>query len=65
MQELLERGILTVGTHNISFAHSAADVAKLVSVYAEVLPYIGKVLDGKSMGSALRCPPLRPLFKVR
>jgi glutamate-1-semialdehyde 2,1-aminomutase len=65
MQEMLQRGILFLGTHNMSFAHSAADVAAILSVYSEVLPYIGKVLDSGSLSSALRCEPLRPLFKVR
>jgi len=65
MQELHQRGILSVGTHNISFAHSVADVAALLSAYAEVLPFIGKVLDAKSLATALRCAPLVPLFKLR
>ena len=65
MQELHQRGILSLGTHNMSFAHSAADVAALVSAYSEVLPFIGSMLDAKTLGSALRCAPLVPLFKVR
>jgi glutamate-1-semialdehyde 2,1-aminomutase len=65
MQELHQRGILSLGTHNISYAHSTADVAVLLSAYEEVLPYIGKVLDSKTMATALRCAPLVPLFKLR
>lgn len=65
MQELHQRGILSVGTHNMSYAHSAADVALLLSAYAEILPFIGKVLDAKNLAKALRCAPLVPLFKVR
>lgn len=65
MQEILQRGILSVGTHNVSYAHSQADVASLLATYAEVLPLIGRVLDRKELRTALRCEPLVPLFKVR
>ncbi len=65
MQELLERGILSVGTHNLSYAHSDTDVTRLLNVYAEVLPFIGRTLNAGSLRGALRCEPLVPLFKVR
>lgn len=65
MQELMERGILCVGSHNVSYAHSEADVARLLEVYREVLPMIGQVLDGGRLRDSLRCEPLVPLFKVR
>lgn len=65
MQELLVRGILSVGSHNISFAHSEADVRTLLEVYAEVLPMIGRVLDTGTLRQALRCEPLVPLFRIR
>jgi glutamate-1-semialdehyde 2,1-aminomutase len=65
MQELLQRGILSVGTHNLNYAHSAADIDTLLGVYADVLPMIGRVLDTGTLHQALRCKPLVPLFKVR
>ena len=65
MQEILERGILSVGTHNVNYAHSEADVDRLIAVYAEVLPFIGKTLSDGRLRDALRCDPLVPLFKVR
>lgn len=65
MQELLQRGILSVGTHNVNYAHSAADVDELLNVYAEVLPMIGRALDTDTLLQSLRCKPLVPLFKVR
>ena len=65
MQEILERGILSVGTHNVNYAHSVADIDRLVAVYAEVLPFIGKTLSEGKLRDALRCEPLVPLFKVR
>lgn len=65
MQELMQRGILSVGSHNVSYAHTAADVDALLAVYAEVLPMIGRALDTDTLRSSLRCEPLVPLFKVR
>ena len=65
MQELLQRGVLSVGTHNVSYAHTEADVARLLDVYDEVLPMIGKALDSGTLRQTLRCEPLAPLFKVR
>jgi glutamate-1-semialdehyde 2,1-aminomutase len=65
LQEVLERGILSVGSHNVSFAHSQSDVETLLKVYAEVLPMIGRVLDQGKLRVTLRCEPLVPLFKVR
>ncbi len=65
MQEILERGILSVGTHNVTYAHSVADIDRLLVVYAEVLPFIGRTLAEGRLHDALRCEPLVPLFKVR
>jgi glutamate-1-semialdehyde 2,1-aminomutase len=65
MQEMHQRGFLSVGTHNMSYAHSEQDVAALLSAYREVLPFIGDVLQQGKLREALRCEPLVPLFKVR
>jgi glutamate-1-semialdehyde 2,1-aminomutase len=65
MQEIMERGILSVGTHNMSYAHTEADVERLLAVYAEVLPGVGRALDTGTLHQQLRCKPLEPLFKLR
>jgi glutamate-1-semialdehyde 2,1-aminomutase len=65
MQETLARGILTLGTHNMSYAHSEADVDKLMQVYDEVFPLLRDAVDNRSLRQYLRCTPLQPLFKVR
>jgi glutamate-1-semialdehyde 2,1-aminomutase len=65
MQELFERGILAYGTHNLSYAHSEADIDRLLDTYDEVFPLLrAGALEGR-MGELLRCKPLEPLFKVR
>ena len=65
MQELHERGFLSVGSHNMSYAHSEADIAGLLGAYAEILPMIGNALDGGTLKQQLRGEPLVPLFKLR
>jgi glutamate-1-semialdehyde 2,1-aminomutase len=65
MQELFERGVLAYGSHNMSFAHSDADIDYLLRVYDEVFPLLrSAVLEGR-MSQLLRCRPLEPLFRVR
>ena len=65
MQEMIQRGILCLGSHNMSYAHSENDVQLLINAYSEALPLIGNALDHGLVKKKLRCAPLTPLFKVR
>ena len=65
MQEMIQRGILCLGSHNMSYAHSENDVQLLINAYSEALPLIGNALDHGLVKKILRCAPLTPLFKVR
>ena len=65
LQEVFARGVLTLGTHNMSYAHSEADVDRLISVYREVFPILADAIRNKAMKQYLKCEPLQPLFKVR
>lgn len=65
MQEMLQCGFLSVGTHNVNYAHTEDDVRALLATYADVLPMIGDCLNKNTLADALRCKPLVPLFKVR
>lgn len=65
MQELHARGILMVGTHNMSYAHSDADVEQLLTAYDEVLPMLADAAYNGALKQLLKCEPLVPLFKVR
>ena len=65
LQEMFVRGILTTGSHNMAFAHSEADVAKLLMVYDEVLPTLKLAIEERRLRETLRCQPLQPLFKIR
>lgn len=65
MQEAFRRGILTYGTHNMSYAHSDRDIATLLKVYDEVFDILRSGVVSRELESKLECEVLEPLFKVR
>jgi len=65
LQEVFARGILTFGTHNMSYAHTDGDVFRLTCVYSEVFPILKEVIENKTLAQRLKTAPLTPLFKVR
>lgn len=65
MQEVFARGILTIGSHNLSYAHSDLDIERLLTVYDEVFAILGQAVNHLTLEKQLRCQPLEPLFKIR
>jgi len=65
LQEIFARGVLFIGSHNMSYAHSDADIEHLLHTYDEVFPILGKAVASPSLKPYLRCATLEPLFKVR
>ena len=65
MQEMLARGFLTFGSHNLSFAHRQSDAEALLSAYDEVFPMLSTAVANDNIKDQLRCEPLVPLFQVR
>jgi glutamate-1-semialdehyde 2,1-aminomutase len=65
LQELFQRGILTLGTHNLSYAHGEQDLQMLLHAYDQVFPILKQAVEHQSLETLLRCEPLVPLFKVR
>lgn len=65
LQEMFARGILTIGTHNMSYSHSDDELRQLVQAYAQVVPMLTGAVRSGTLEAALRCEPLEPLFKVR
>ena len=65
LQEMFSRGILTLGTHNLSYAHTEEDITKLLQSYNSVFAIIKDSINNKSLEKNLRCKPLEPLFKLR
>lgn len=65
MQEILLRGVISFGTHNLSYAHNESDIANLLTIYNEVFPLLKEAVTKKNLHKLLRTEPLQPLFKVR
>ncbi|HHQ9297317.1 TPA: aminotransferase class III-fold pyridoxal phosphate-dependent enzyme [Legionella pneumophila] len=65
MQEILARGILSFGTHNLSYAHNEYDIDNLLKIYNEVFPLLREAVVQKNLHKLLSAEPLQPLFKVR
>jgi glutamate-1-semialdehyde aminotransferase len=62
-QEMIKRGILWGGFHNISFSHTDEDVNYTLSVYKEVLPILKKAADEKNVAGYLRGESVEPVFR--
>lgn len=65
MQEMMKRGILTLGAHETTYAHSDEDIDYLIKCYDEVLPILKDGIRNNKLIDLLDCEPLVPLFKVR
>jgi len=62
-QEMIKRGILWGGFHNMSFSHTDADVEYTLKVYREVLPILKKAVDEDNVKGYLKGEPLAPVFR--
>ena len=65
LQEIFARGILSLGTHNISYAHTEADIDRLIEVYDEVFPLLADAVKNSAVRQYLKAEPLKPLFRLR
>jgi glutamate-1-semialdehyde 2,1-aminomutase len=63
--EMLSKGVLTLGSHNLNFAHTNMDISKVLDAYRQVIPCLVEGLKPERLAELLRCQPLVPLFKVR
>ena len=65
ISEMARRGVLTLGSHNISYAHDADDIRQVVDAYADVLPILADKLSRGALERELDAPKIVPVFKVR
>ena len=65
MQEMFKRGILVLGTHNVTLAHKKSVIRKVVAAYSEVLPKLSENINRGSLVENTKVEPLSPLFRVR
>ena len=64
LQEMFKNNILTIGTHNISYAHQERHIEKLIESYDLFFEKV-KIAEKKGVKQLLDCKILEPLFKVR
>lgn len=62
---MAQQGILCAGQHNISYAHGAHEIGKMLAAYDAILPPLAEALKKGNLANRLPCKPLEPLFKVR
>lgn len=63
--EMVGQGVLVAASHNVTYAHTDADVATVLAVYDRALGIVHEQIDGGRLEENLPCPPLSPVFKVR
>ncbi len=65
LQEILTRGILTAGAHNISYAHTEEDIKKILAAYDASFEILTNAIRSGDLKRRLKGKPMEPVFKVR
>ena len=65
LQEMFKRGVLVLGTHNVSWSMKPHDISKINDTYSEVFGEISMKITNGTLLENLFCDPILPLFKVR
>lgn len=62
-QEMIKRGILWSGFHNLSFSHTEEEIDYTLNVYEEVLYILNLALKENKVRETLRGAPVQPVFR--
>lgn len=62
-QEMIKRGVLWAGFHNMCFSHTDEDINYTLSVYREVLPIVKEAILSGDIKSYLRGEVLEAVFR--
>lgn len=65
MQLVFERGLLVLGTHNTTLAHTPRIQSRVLDIYSEVFREVKASVSEGTLRDKLKVSPLEPLFKVR
>ncbi|MDO8307684.1 MAG: aminotransferase class III-fold pyridoxal phosphate-dependent enzyme [Actinomycetota bacterium] len=65
LQEMLRRGVLVLGTHDVTTAFTSVDIDHCARAYAESLDVIVDALADGDVHARLECDTLVPLFTLR
>jgi glutamate-1-semialdehyde aminotransferase len=62
-QEMIKRGVLWGGCHNMCFTHTDSDIEHTLKCYEEVLPVLKKAVDEKNVKKYMKGESLEPVFR--
>lgn len=62
-QEMIKRGVLWAGFHNLCFSHSDADVEWTLAAYADALPIVRQAVAEGNVEGHLRGRLVEPVFR--
>jgi glutamate-1-semialdehyde 2,1-aminomutase len=62
-QEMIKRGILWAGFHNMMYSHTKEDIAYTLAAYREVLPIVKMVIENGDVKSYLQGDVLEAVFR--
>lgn len=62
-QEMIKRGVLWAGFHNMCFSHTDEDINYTLSAYREVIPIIKQAIENQSVVSYLKGEVLETVFR--
>jgi glutamate-1-semialdehyde aminotransferase len=62
-QEMIKRGVLWGGFHNMSFGHGDPEVEHTLAAYKQVLPILKQAVDAGDVRARLRGRPVEPVFR--
>jgi glutamate-1-semialdehyde 2,1-aminomutase len=65
MQLIFERGLLLLGTHNVTLAHKHKVVKTISEIYSDVFNVMRVKIENGTLRNELKVEPLKPLFRVR
>jgi glutamate-1-semialdehyde 2,1-aminomutase/spore coat polysaccharide biosynthesis protein SpsF len=65
LRELIAAGVLINASHNICFAHTAVDIARVLAAYDHALAVLREALDRGDIDRRLNNQVIKPLFTVR
>ncbi len=62
-QEMIKRGVLWGGFHNMSLSHTDADIEHTLAAYRQALPILKKAVEEGNVKKYLRGEPVKPVFR--
>jgi len=62
-QEMIRRGVLWGGFHNMCYSHSDADIEHTLSAYREVLPLLNTAVKSNTLAEVLRGDSVAAVFR--